>query len=298
MYGVVTLALDWPSNWGNDVRDQQIVPLLNQIGSAGFDIGLLAKDPASVFPQAWTVFQKIAVSAIQPVALTVLSVILMFSLLQASTRIDADRDLGVRMVVSTLFKAVVCIGLTQNASQLGELLTTTVSRILTGVQETAGVGKLSMARKLGDTLKAQNAIGGDLMTNVGIVMSLFIPALLATIVGVLVQAIVYLRFIQIYLYTALSGLGVAFFASQYTRSWGESYVRSFASVVFKSVTLYLGLYLYSVVAKTTALNISGYNASHQITANGGWLSGVWLSLIMLLGVLMVSQKAADALFGR
>ena len=47
---MVTLALDWPSNWGNDVRDQQIVPLLNQIGSAGFDIGLLAKDPASVFP--------------------------------------------------------------------------------------------------------------------------------------------------------------------------------------------------------------------------------------------------------
>lgn len=294
MGGQVTLAFP-DFGLGKGLKNGVVIPMLNVLGGSTFDTKLLTQDPKTVFPAAWTGITGVATSVVQPVAITILAFLACVELISVSSHIEADGMMGVRMVISSLLKILVAWGVTENAAGLGEALIDWVSRLLRGLQTRKWDVTGTARKNLGDLLEKQGGLSDDLGQNIGLMLALALPWLVAEAASVLVTVILYLRIIEIYVYTTVSGLGVAFLSEQHTRQWGISYIRSFAAVVFKSFTLYVGLYLYKL-ALTDVLNLKSFNSSHQLGVGDVGVS-FFLGGALLIGVLMVSQRSAKALFG-
>lgn len=294
MGGQVILAAD-PFGLGTGMKNNSIIPMLNTLGGSAFNTDLLTKDPKTVFPDAWTGITGIATGVVQPIAIAILAFLACVELISVSSHIEADGMMGVRMVISSLLKICVAWGVTENAAGLGDALMGWVAQLMRGLQSKRWdpAGKAAL-KNLGQQLNDKGALSSDLGTNIGLMLALTFPWLLAIGANVLVTCVLYLRIIEIYMYTTVSGLGIAFLAEQHTRQWGISYIRSFASVIFKSFTLYVGLYLYKLAVKDV-INISQFNSQHQLGV--GDVGGMFLGGALLIGVLMVSQRSARALFG-
>lgn len=278
--------------------------LLNQI-SQGMDptiSSLLTQTPAGKYPDAYQTVTNIATTAVKPVAMTVLAVVFSLEILHASQSIDQDGTQGVRTITKSLFKIIIVYMAAMNASWLCELITYLIQLIGTGVSRLITLpGTSSDAPKqlLGNALESSGALGqANLGQQLVAIIMLLIPFLISKLATQAVQILIIARFVELLILTAFGALPIAFLSYDGTKSWGEAYIREYASCAFSNITLLIGLAVYQPVANsmlTRNQDLMKMNLNQVVFDNWGQLITV---SVLMVALVLISQKASKALFGQ
>ena len=278
--------------------------LLNQI-SQGMDptiSSLLTQTPAGKYPDAYRTVANIAPPAVKPVAMTVLAVVFSLEILHASQGIDQDGTQGVRTITKSLFKIIIVYMAAMNASWLCELITYLIQQIGTGVSRLITLpGTSSDAPKhlLGNALESSGALGqANLGQQLVAIIMLLIPFLISKLATQAVQILIIARFVELLILTAFGALPIAFLSYDGTKSWGEAYIREYASCAFSNITLLIGLAVYQPVANsmlTRNQDLMKMNLNQVVFDNWGQLITV---SVLMVALVLISQKASKALFGQ
>ena len=276
--------------------------LLNQI-SQGMDptiSSLLTQTPAGKYPDAYQTVTNIATTAVKPVAMTVLAVVFSLEILHASQSIDQDGTQGVRTITKSLFKIIIVYMAAMNASWLCELITYLIQQIGTGVSRLITLpGTSSDAPKqlLGNALESSGALGqANLGQQLVAIIMLLIPFLISKLATQAVQILIIARFVELLILTAFGALPIAFLSYDGTKSWGEAYIREYASCAFSNITLLIGLAVYQPVANSMLThNLMKMNLNQVVFDNWGQLITV---SVLMVALVLISQKASKALFGQ
>lgn len=278
--------------------------LLNQI-SQGMDptiSSLLTQTPAGKYPDAYRTVTNIATTAVKPVAMTVLAVVFSLEILHASQSIDQDGTQGVRTITKSLFKIIIVYMAAMNASWLCELITYLIQQIGTGVSRLITLpGTSSDAPKhlLGNALESSGALGqANLGQQLVAIIMLLIPFLIARLASLAVQVLIVARFVELLILTAFGSLPIAFLSYDGTKSWGEAYIREYASCAFSNITLLIGLAVYQPVANsmlTRNQDLMKMNLNQVVFDNWGQLITV---SVLMVALVLISQKTSKALFGQ
>ena len=273
--------------------------LLNQI-SQGMDptiSSLLTQTPAGKYPDAYRTVTNIATTAVKPVAMTVLAVVFSLEILHASQGIDQDGTQGVRTITKSLFKIIIVYMAAMNASWLCELITYLIQQIGTGVSRLITLpGTSSDAPKhlLGNALESSGALGqANLGQQLVAIIMLLIPFLISKLATQAVQILIIARFVELLILTAFGALPIAFLSYDGTKSWGEAYIREYASCA-----LLIGLAVYQPVANsmlTRNQDLMKMNLNQVVFDNWGQLITV---SVLMVALVLISQKASKALFGQ
>lgn len=278
--------------------------LLNQI-SQGMDptiSSLLTQTPAGKYPDAYRTVTNIATTAVKPVAMTVLAVVFSLEILHASQSIDQDGTQGVRTITKSLFKIIIVYMAAMNASWLCELITYLIQQIGTGVSRLITLpGTSSDAPKqlLGNALESSGALGqANLGQQLVAIIMLLIPFLISKLATQAVQILIIARFVELLILTAFGALPIAFLSYDGTKSWGEAYIREYASCAFSNITLLIGLAVYQPVANsmlTHNQDLMKMNLNQVVFDNWGQLITV---SVLMVALVLISQKTSKALFGQ
>lgn len=273
--------------------------MLNTIGG-GLDndtLRMLTQSPSEYSPQAYALMRRIAVQAVQPIAVTVLAVVFSLEILRVAQRMDGDRELGVKSIISSLFKIIVVYMAAMHAEWLADGITQIVRLLGVSVNTIVGPASATGMKGLGDTLLANGGIDDSntiqqLMAGV----ALFLPWILSNAMGVVVRILLLLRFVELFIMTSFGALPIAFLSYDGTRQWGEGYIRSFGSVAFSNVTLLIAVGAYRAVAKDM-FHIDAARITLNQLVFHEWGSLLGMSLLMI-GLLVISSKTSKALFGQ
>lgn len=282
-----------------------LVGLLDQIGTGlGDDVtGLLTKTPAGQYPQAYRTVTSIATTAVKPVAMTVLAVVFSLEVLKASRHVEDDGTRGVRTIVGSLFKVILIYLAAMNAGWLCQLVTYLIQQMGTGVSRLVSAQDATEEfKQLGDKMLKTGMIDkASTFQQVLSFLILLIPFVVSLLSSIAVRVLVVLRFVELLILTAFGALPIAFFGFEGTRSWGEGYVREYASCMFSNITLLIGLGVYRAVIgglltkNGKKVDFTRIPLNDLVFHN---LGGLVIMSVILIGLVLISQRAAKALFGQ
>lgn len=224
-----------------------LVAMLNALGDgAQGQIDGLLKTPQQYNPGLYQAALAIHNGAVKPIAAIVLAIIAVLMLSEVSTRVDGDRELGVKLVASAMFK----IALVLIAAQQAFLILDAINAVAVSVSQNANTVPVGPAPgggvRLGDSLKAKIVEGGAIK-QLGLLLVLFIPWLLAEVVAVIGVVLVFARFLQLYLMTAFASLPMAFFGHSETKSMGIGYLKRYATAALQGTMLVLCFKFYQAL---------------------------------------------------
>ena len=185
-------------------------------------------------------------TAVKPITAIVLSVMFVIMLASSSTRVEGDRELGVRIIAATMFKCALVLVVAQNAvlilNAINSIATTVVSTANSvDVGGTAGVGS-----QIGDAMRDDIADAG-MVKQLGMLVILLIPFIVAEVGGVLATVLVFVRFLQLYMLSAFASLPLAFFGHEDTKQIGVGYLKRYATTALQGVMLIIAVKLYQAL---------------------------------------------------
>ena len=234
--------------------------------------------------------------------MTVLAVVFSLEILHASQGIDQDGTQGVRTITKSLFKIIIVYMAAMNASWLCELITYLIQQIGTGVSRLItlpGTSPDAPKHLLGNALETSGALGqANLGQQLVAIIMLLIPFLISKLATQAVQILIIARFVELLILTAFGALPIAFLSYDGTKSWGEAYIREYASCAFSNITLLIGLAVYQPVANsmlTRNQDLMKMNLNQVVFDNWGQLITV---SVLMVALVLISQKASKALFGQ
>lgn len=288
--------------------DDGLVGMLNAISSQldKDTIGLLTQTPAGKYPDAYKTATSVSTQAVKPVAMTILAIVFTLEIIKVSKHVDETGDRGVRMIVSALIKIIIIYMAAMNAEWLCQLITYLIQQIGTGVSKivTTPSGDFRPMKalvdssgndvKLGDFMKPKIQSAGTFSKIMGYVV-LLIPFLVSVAIGIIVKILVLLRFFELIIMTAFGALPISFLSYEGTKSWGEGYIRTYASCAFSNITLLIAIGIYGSMQQDL-LNINKSTTFDQLISSN--FGGLLASSFLLGGLVVISQKAAKALFGQ
>ncbi|BAR05792.1 hypothetical protein HMPREF0620_0313 [Parascardovia denticolens DSM 10105 = JCM 12538] len=287
--------------------DDGLVGMLNAISSQldKDTIGLLTQTPAGKYPDAYKTATSISTQAVKPVAMTILAIVFTLEIIKVSKHVDETGDRGVRMIVSALIKIIIIYMAAMNAEWLCQLITYLIQQIGSGVTKIINVSTnkafvpqplLNKGRtvQLGDFMKPKIQSAGTFSKIMGYVV-LLIPFLVSVAIGIIVKILVLLRFFELIIMTAFGALPISFLSYEGTKSWGEGYIRTYASCAFSNITLLIAIGIYGSM-RQDLLNINSSTTFDQLISSN--FGGLLATSFLLGGLVVISQKAAKALFGQ
>lgn len=234
--------------------EDAIVAMLNALsGGATGNTGDLLLSPEQYNDALYNAAVTIHNAAVKPITAIVLSIMFVIMLASTSTRVEGDRELGVRIIAATMFKAVLVLVVAQNAN----LVLGGINDIATAIADTAndvdvgtgaGTGML-----LGDELHDDIADAG-MVQQLGMLAILLIPFIVAQFGSVVAIVLIFVRFLQMYMMSAFASLPLAFFGHEDTKSIAIGYLKRYATTALQGVMIIIAVKMYQALV-------------------GGWLAG-------------------------
>ena len=276
-----------------------LVNMLNVIGNGvGKDVlDILVKTPQEAASSAYKFATDCNEGAVKPVASTLLSIFFVMELSRVSTKIDGDRQLGVKIVGATMLKFALILTAATNAQNILTAIYGITQKILNGFKDNyEGSGGFSICdNSCKIAIEKQNSV-----SQAATLVMLFLPFIAAIAVTIAFRVVIVLRFFEIFLFISFAALPVAFFASDDTKGMAINFYRKFAAVCLKSSTLLLGVFLYRKIAYPEDGSESiipfpgkfnGGNLPQYVISNYG---NFFISGIVLFSILAISNTVAKA----
>lgn len=197
-------------------------------------------------------------TAVKPVTAIVLSIMFVLMLATTSTRVEGDRELGVRIIAATMFKIAMVFVVAQNAVLILDAISSVATSIM-GVANDVDVGTGGGAAPLlGDAMRDDLDDLGN-MEKFGMIVVLFLPWVVQKLAAVVAIMLVFIRFLQMYLLTAFASLPIAFLGHDDTKGIAIGYLKGFATVAFTGVVIVLTVKMYQALVGGWIGNIGEYD---------------------------------------
>lgn len=243
--------------------------------------------------------QQIASTAVVPVAMAVLCIVMAIELNRAVMRFDAQGDALARTMFAAVAKFAVITYMAVNASTLIRgisSLTDWMNGRIQGIRPKAAPAAAASVAAL--KASVDGIWGADLVKQVRVFVLLFIPFMIAEFAQIGIKVAIIVIFFQLYMLTAFAAVPVAFLESEHTRAWGIGYFKAYASNALRLLFLYVGVLLYRMWLATGAAGFPAFGANDDCL---DWISRNWGYLIigsLVLGsTIILSQSAARAVLG-
>lgn len=273
-----------------------LLSMLNLIGG-GPPVGMddLLKTPGDYNQTLYDAVILVHNTVVKPITAIVLAIMAVVMLSSQSSRIDADRDLGIRIIAGTVFKiSLVFIACLWAPTILDGIAGVSVT-ISQGISDTDFTGGGSNGEfKLGDEIGRDTIEDLDNTDALVLLIMLFLPWILMNVGGAIAFVMVFLRFLQMFLLSAFASLPVAFFAHEDTKQMGVGYLKSYAAVALSGAIMILGVALYQALVLGFTQDRTG-DIPKDADALMSWASDNFLIFIVAPIVLIIIMFKAHGL---
>ena len=256
--------------WITEINDKLI-----SVGQSGY----LAIGIDSFNATLYGYMQTIRASVVMPIAMVVLAIFCVLELYKQSVKIDGaggGATLGAEIIFRVMVRVALCklavdssLLFTEALYGISLKITRGVSSVLATQSITGGLDVASLTTQIN-----QMGIGAQL----GMFVELLIVKFAVFIILGLVQVICIARFIEIYVFTAVSPLPIAFFPSDELRSISINFLKSFGAVCLQGVFIYVVLSVFPLLFNSNILgdtSVFGILLYVMVLALGVFGAGRW-----------------------
>lgn len=275
-----------------------IVAMLNMIGGGGagsITAGLLSQAPETWNPALYQLAVNVHGVAVKPLTSVGLAVMFTLELARNSTRIEADRDLGVKIVAGTMFKIALVFIAVQNAGLFIRMFNQVTQFLMQGVSSQMSYEATGDGGQLGDLMRDQIRDAG-VMGQAALFFLLVIPWLLSQLASVVFTVVLYVRFIELYALTAFQSLPFAFLVHEDTKPIGVGFFKSYARTSVNAVCVFVCLVFYQRIV-VDAVRIPDSADKGMVSWVTGNFGNLMMAGILLFFVIAVSQRVSRAIAG-
>ncbi|KAB8287634.1 hypothetical protein DSM100688_1420 [Bifidobacterium ramosum] len=272
--------------------------MLNMIGGGGagsITAGLLSQAPETWNPALYQLAVNVHGVAVKPLTSVVLAVMFTLELARNSTRIESDRDLGVKIVAGTMFKIALVFIAVQNASLFIRMFNQVTQFLMQGVSSQMSYEATGDGGQLGDLMRDQIRDAG-VMGQAALFFLLVIPWLLSQLASVVFTVVLYVRFIELYALTAFQSLPFAFLVHEDTKPIGVGFFKSYARTSVNAVCVFICLVFYQRIV-VDAVKIPDSADEGMVAWVTGNFGNLMMAGILLFFVIAVSQRVSRAIAG-
>ncbi|PLS29762.1 hypothetical protein Uis4E_0103 [Bifidobacterium parmae] len=272
--------------------------MLNMIGGGGagsITAGLLSQAPETWNPALYQLAVNVHGVAVKPLTSVVLAVMFTLELARNSTRIESDRDLGVKIVAGTMFKIALVFIAVQNASLFIRMFNQVTQFLMQGVSSQMSYEATGDGGQLGDLMRDQIHDAG-VMGQAALFFLLVIPWLLSQLASVVFTVVLYVRFVELYALTAFQSLPFAFLVHEDTKPIGVGFFKSYARTSVNAVCVFICLVFYQRVV-VDAVKIPDSADKGMVAWVTGNFGNLMMAGILLFFVIAVSQRVSRAIAG-
>ncbi|AUE05871.1 putative membrane spanning protein [Bifidobacterium breve] len=272
--------------------------MLNMIGGGGagsITAGLLSQAPETWNPALYQLAVNVHGVAVKPLTSVVLAVMFTLELARNSTRIEADRDLGVKIVAGTMFKIALVFIAVQNAGLFIRMFNQVTQFLMQGVSSQMSYEATGDGGQLGDLMRDQIRDAG-VMGQAALFFLLVIPWLLSQLASVVFTVVLYVRFIELYALTAFQSLPFAFLVHEDTKPIGVGFFKSYARTSVNAVCVFICLVFYQRIV-VDAVKIPDSADKGMVAWVTGNFGNLMMAGILLFFVIAVSQRVSRAIAG-
>ncbi|WP_316302821.1 type IV secretion system protein [Clavibacter michiganensis] len=278
--------------------DDAVVAMLNALSEGlGGSTDDLLNSPAKYNDGLWKAALTINDVGVKPVAAVVLAIMIVLMLASHASRIEGDRELGVKIIASTLFKAALVIIAVRESVHFLDAINE-IGTYISGAASKANVAAAGGdAVKLGDQARDDIKDAGT-VKQLGMLVVLLLPFIVEKVVSVVATVLIFVRFLQLYMLTAFASLPITFFGHEDTKPMAIGYLKGYASTVLQGVMIVFAVIFYkSLLGSWIGGNLS-YNSGDDIW---DWIIGNFGSFLIapaVLGFLLFgSQGLAKKIVG-
>lgn len=272
--------------------------MLNMIGGGGagsITAGLLSQAPETWNPALYQLAVNVHGVAVKPLTSVVLAVMFTLELARNSTRIEADRDLGAKIVAGTMFRIALVFIAVQNAGLFIGMFNRVTQFLMQGVSSQMSFEVAGEGGQLGDLMRDQIRDAG-VMGQAALFFLLVIPWLLSQLASVVFTVVLYVRFIELYALTAFQSLPFAFLVHEDTKPIGVGFFKSYARTSVNAVCVFVCLVFYQRIV-VDAVRIPDSADKGMVSWVTGNFGNLMMAGILLFFVIAVSQRVSRAIAG-
>ena len=272
--------------------------MLNMIGGGGagsVTAGLLSQAPETWNPALYQLAVSVHEVAVKPLTSVVLAVMFTLELARNSTRIEADRDLGVKIVAGTMFRIALVFIAVRNAGLFIGMFNRVTQFLMQGVSSQMSFEGAGEGGQLGDLMRDQIR-GAGVMGQAALFFLLVIPRLLSQLASVVFTVVLYVRFIELYALTAFQSLPFAFLVHEDTKPIGVGFFKSYARTSVNAVCVFVCLVFYQRIV-VDAVRIPDSADKGMVSWVTGNFGNLMMAGILLFFVIAVSQRVSRAIAG-
>lgn len=272
--------------------------MLNMIGGGGagsVTAGLLFQAPETWNPALYQLAVSVHEVAVKPLTSVVLAVMFTLELARNSTRIEADRDLGVKIVAGTMFRIALVFIAVRNAGLFIGMFNRVTQFLMQGVSSQMSFEVAGEGGQLGDLMRDQIRDAG-VMGQAALFFLLVIPWLLSQLASVVFTVVLYVRFIELYALTAFQSLPFAFLVHEDTKPIGVGFFKSYARTSVNAVCVFVCLVFYQRIV-VDAVRIPDSADKGMVSWVTGNFGNLMMAGILLFFVIAVSQRVSRAIAG-
>lgn len=265
-----------------DLLIEWVTDLYNQFIAVGQN-GYLAISIGSFNSVLYGYVRTIMTNVVMPIAYVVLALFFVLELYKASIKVDGAGggvSFGAEMVFKVMFKMILCKVAVDSSLLVMEAVYGVGQAVTTGIAGVVSSGTITGGMDLTAITAEINSM--DLGAQIGMLLEMFIVKFGVWIILGLVQIICIARFIEIYVYVAISPIPLATFPSDDLNQIGKNFLKGFAAVCIQGAFIYLILSFFpilvnaNILGDTSALGLLLYSL---ILALGVFSSGRWAKSI-------------------
>ncbi len=269
-----------------DTLKRWMEELLSNFGSLGSETTFINQAIQAFNIELYGYVKTIMENVVMPVAYVILALFFMIELYKASQKVEGiggGSSLGAEVVFRAMFKMALCKIAVDSSLLFMEAIYSVFQQITTGISSTLTGGP---GIDPGIDLNAINnhidslGLGGQ----IGMFVELFIVKQGVIIIFALVKVICIGRFIEIYMYVAISPIPIATFPSEDLSQIGKNFLKSFAAVCLQGTLIYLILTFFPIILSDNLLN--GNSAPFDL---------LLYSLVLILAVFGANRYAKSML---
>lgn len=227
--------------------------------------------------------KTIMTSVVMPVAYVILALFFVMELYKASIKVDGaggGSSFGAEMVFKVMFRMVLCKVAVDSSLLFMEAIYGVGQTIVTGIAGVVSNGAISGGMDIAAITTEINSMGlGD---QIGMLLELVIVKFGVWVILGLVQIICIARFVEIYVYVAISPIPIATFPSDDLNQIAKNFLKGFAAVCLQGAFIYLILSFFpilvnaNILGDTSAFSLLLYSL---ILGLGVFSSGRWAKSI-------------------
>lgn len=202
----------------------------------------LTKDISTFNNGAHSIVTNISSSAVFPIAIGVLSIVMMVELNQKAAHIEGDHQTGAKLIFSVIFKYIILAMAVRNSNKLLDGIRAVINAI-TQSKDLGGAAVSVTPRTLSQFNDAIDK--ADTIDQVGMLIFLLIPFLIGIVAKGAVIIIVYMRFAELYALTAFAPLPFAFLANDETKPMGTGFLKKYVEVCLHGACIIAAALIYT-----------------------------------------------------